>query len=315
MREINRRPDEPTDVTAPPKSDEARIEHAEVDRGGRSQVDEETLIRPVSGWLALDLRSVWKYRDLIALMVRRDFVAQYAQTILGPAWHIVQPVLTTIMFTLLFNKVARLPTDGLPPSVFYMSGVVAWSYFSTCIGRTSTTFSANAHVFGKVWFPRLVVPISTVLSSLIAFAMQAGVLMVMIAWMSAKGAPLELKSSVWVVPLLVLQMGLLGLGCGLILTSLTTRYRDLANLVTFGVQLWMYATPVVYPASRIPDDWKWLMLVNPMAPIVEGFRVAVFGVGTLSSREMLTSVVTTLSLLAVGIVLFHRVEKSFIDTV
>lgn len=274
-----------------------------------------TVIRPVSGWFDLNLRAIWRYRDLVYLMVRRDFVAQYAQTILGPLWFVVQPVLTTIMFSLVFGRVARLPTDGIPPTLFYMSGVVAWSYFSTCVTRTSSTFSSNAHIFGKVWFPRLVVPISVVTSALFALAIQLVLLAAMIGWNLASGGVLRSGSMLWLLPLLVAQMGLLGLGCGIVISSLTTRYRDLANLVTFGVQLWMYATPVVYPASRIPEKWSWLMLANPMAPIVEAFRLAVFGVGTVTATQVLTSAGVTAGILAGGVLLFSRVEKSFMDSV
>lgn len=274
-----------------------------------------TVIRPVSGWFDIDLRAVWRYRDLVYLMVRRDFVAQYAQTILGPLWFVIQPLLTTIMFTLVFGRVARLPTDGMPPMLFYMTGVVAWSYFATCLTRTSTTFTANAHIFGKVWFPRLVVPISVVISALFSFVIQLGLLTSFRAWELAHGSISRVGSMLWLLPLLVLQMGLLGLGFGIVISSLTTRYRDLANLVAFGVQLWMYASPVVYPASRIPEKWQWLMLANPMAPVIEAFRFALFGVGRVSAPEIGASVAITAAILAGGIVLFSRVEKSFMDTV
>jgi lipopolysaccharide transport system permease protein len=276
---------------------------------------DETVIEPASGWFDLDLPAVWRYRDLIYLMVRRDFVAQYAQTILGPAWFVIQPVLTTIMFTLVFGRVARLPTDGLPPSLFYMTGVVAWSYFATCVTRTSTTFTANAHIFGKVWFPRLVVPISIITSALFALAIQLGLLAAMVGWGLATGSLERVGAGLWILPLLVLQMGLLGLGVGILVSSLTTRYRDLANLVTFGVQLWMYASPVVYPASRIPEKWAWLMLANPMAPVVEGFRVAVLGVGSVTPVQVGASLAITAGILVGGMVLFSRVEKSFMDSV
>lgn len=275
----------------------------------------ETIIRPVSGWFDVDLKSIWRYRDLVYLMVRRDFVAQYAQTILGPLWFVVQPLLTTIMFTLVFGRVARLPTDGIPPTLFYMAGVVAWGYFSTCVTKTSTTFVANAHLFGKVWFPRLVVPISVVLSGLVALVIQIGLFSAMFGWRLATDDALSVGSRVWLVPLLVLQMGLLSLGCGIVISSLTTRYRDLANLVVFGVQLWMFATPVVYPASRIPENWIWLMFVNPMAPLVEALRLSVFGVGTVTGAQLCCSLGITLCLLAAGVVLFSRIEKSFMDSV
>jgi len=273
------------------------------------------VIRPTSGWFDLRLSELWRYRDLVYLMVRRDFVAQYAQTILGPLWFLIQPVLTTVMFVLVFNRVAKLPTDGIPAHLFYMAGVVAWSYFATCLTRTSTTFSANAHIFGKVWFPRLVVPVSVAISSLFAFMIQFALLLAMLGWEVIRTGTLRAGPGLLLVPLLVLQMGLLGLGCGIVISSLTTRYRDLANLVAFGVQLWMFATPVVYPASRVPARWEWLQMVNPMAPVVESFRFLILGAGTVTAAQILTSALTTLAVLGGGVVLFSRIEKSFMDTV
>jgi len=277
--------------------------------------DSTTLIRPSSGGLDLRLGELWRYRDLVYLLVRRDFVAQYAQTILGPLWFLIQPVLTTIMFTLVFNRVARLPTDGAPAHLFYMAGIVAWSYFATCLNRTSTTFTANAHIFGKVWFPRLVMPLSVVLSNLFAFVIQFALLITLVGVAAARGGATPPGATLLFLPLLVLQMGLLGLGCGILISSLTTRYRDLINLVAFGVQLWMFATPVVYPASRIPDRWSWLLLANPMAPVVESFRKIVLGVGTVTPGQIAVSSGLTLLLLGAGAILFTRIEKSFMDTV
>jgi len=274
-----------------------------------------TVIRPASGWFDLHLGELWRYRDLIYLLVRRDFVAQYAQTILGPLWFLIQPVLTTVMFVLVFNRVAKLPTDGIPAHLFYMAGVVAWSYFSTCLTRTSTTFSANAHIFGKVWFPRLVVPVSVAISSLFAFMIQFALLSALLGFEAIRSGSMTAGPGLLLVPLLVLQMGALGLGCGIVVSSLTTKYRDLANLVAFGVQLWMFATPVVYPASRVPERWEWLLLANPMAPVVESFRFLVLGAGTVNATQILTGALITLVVLGGGVVLFSRVEKSFMDTV
>lgn len=275
----------------------------------------ETVIRPASGWFDLHLGELWRYRDLIYLMVRRDFVAQYAQTILGPLWFLIQPVLTTAMFVLVFNRVAQLPTDGVPPYLFYMAGSVAWGYFATCVTRTSTTFAANAHLFGKVWFPRLVVPISVAVSSLFAFVIQLALLLVLIGIEALRGGPLPLGPGLLALPLVVLQMGLLGIGCGIVISSLTTKYRDLVNLVAFGVQLWMFATPVVYPASKIPERWAWLLAVNPMAPMVESFRILLLGAGTVTAGQIAAGIAITLLILATGVVLFSRIEKSFMDTV
>ncbi len=274
-----------------------------------------TVIRSATGWLDLHLGELWRYRDLVYLLVRRDFVAQYAQTILGPLWFLIQPVLTVLMFILVFNRVARLPTDGVPPHLFYMAGVVVWGYFATCLTRTSATFSANAHIFGKVWFPRLVVPIAIVLSSLFSFAIQFMLLLAMIGWEAIHAGSSGLGLRVLLVPLLVVQVGVFGLGCGIIVSSLTTRFRDLANLVTFGVQLWMFATPVVYPASRLPERWEWLMVANPMAPVVETFRFLVLGAGESSAFQLAAGAAWTLAALCVGVVLFGRIEKSFMDSV
>jgi lipopolysaccharide transport system permease protein len=274
-----------------------------------------TVFGPVSGWFDLHLRELWRYRDLVWLFVRRDFVTQYSQTILGPLWFLLQPVLTTLMFTLVFGRVARLPTDGVPPSLFYMAGVVAWGYFSSCVSRTSSTFVANAHLFGKVWFPRLAVPVSVVISGLVGLAIQLALLAAMVGWAVARG---QVPAPGWglaLVPLLVAQMALLALGFGFVVSSVTTRYRDLTHLVAFGVQLWMFATPVVYPASRIPERWAWLVGVNPMAPTIEAFRLLVLGVGTVDASQLAASAAITLAVLAAGVVLFSRVEKSFMDTV
>lgn len=282
-------------------------------KGG--QEDTETVIRADGGWFDLDLGAVWRYRDLIGLMVRRDFVAQYAQTALGPLWVVLQPLLTTLAFTLVFGRVAGLPTDGVPPTLFYMTGVVGWSYFASCITRTATTFTSNAHIFGKVWFPRLVVPVSTVISALVSLGIQLGLLAVLAGWEAAGGRFVPTVRCLWALPLLVLQMGVLGMGFGIVVSSLTIRYRDLANLVAFGVQLWMYASPVVYPASRIPERWQWIMFVNPVASVIEAFRLSVLGTGSLTAAQVLVSGGTTLLVFGAGVLLFSRVEKSFMDTV
>jgi lipopolysaccharide transport system permease protein len=223
--------------------------------------------------------------------------------------------MTTLIFTLIFSNVAKISTDGLPPIMFYLSGVVAWRYFADCLSKTSNTFVGNAHIFGKVYFPRLTVPLSVVLSNLIAFAIQLLLFAGFWVYFYAKGTAIQLQPAALLLPLLVLQMAALGLGCGIIVSSLTTKYRDLTQLVGFGVQLWMYATPVVYPSSIIPEKYQWLMALNPMAPIIEAFRYALLGVGTVDVGSIATSAVTTLVLLFVGVVLFSRIEKSFMDTV
>lgn len=273
------------------------------------------IIKPVSGWFDLHLSALWRYRDLVFLFVRRDFVSVYKQTILGPLWSLIQPLFTTLVFTVIFGKVAKLPTDGVPPMIFYMSGIVVWRYFADCLTKTSNTFVGNAGIFGKVWFPRLTVPISVVISNLISFCIQFALFFCFWVFFVMKGSSISPKPFILLLPFLVIQMAALGLGFGIIVSSLTTKYRDLAQLIGFGMQLWMYATPIVYPVSLIPEEWQWLMALNPMASIIEAFRYAFLGAGTIHFWQMGLSLVTTIIVLCIGIILFSRVEKSFMDTV
>ncbi|MFI5295198.1 MAG: ABC transporter permease [Thermodesulfovibrionales bacterium] len=274
-----------------------------------------SIIRPVSGWFDIHLSELWRYRDLIMLFVRRDFVAVYKQTVLGPLWFLIQPLFTTVVFTIIFGRIAKIPTDGLPQPLFYLSGVVAWNYFAGCLNSTSNTFAGNAGIFGKVWFPRLTVPISVVITNLITFAVQSLLFLGLYFFFLVRGAAIAPKPALCLLPLLILQMAALGLGFGIIISSLTTKYRDLTYLVGFGVQLWMYATPVVYPLSRVPERWQWIIAMNPMAAVIEVFRYAFLGAGTVHLWQMGLSVVTTVLVLILGIILFSRVEKSFMDTV
>lgn len=274
-----------------------------------------SVIKPVSGWFDIHLTELWRYRDLIMLFVRRDFVAVYKQTVLGPLWFLIQPLFTTLVFTVIFGRVAKISTDGLPQVLFYMSGIVAWRYFADCLTKTSGTFVTNAGIFGKVWFPRLAVPISVVISNLITFAIQFLLFMGFWIYFLINGSTINPQLSILLLPLLILQMAALGLGFGIIVSSLTTKYRDLTHLVTFGVQLWMYATPIVYPTSQIPEKWQWVIALNPMAPIIEAFRYAFLGAGTVHPWQMGLSIGTTLLILTIGIILFSRIEKSFMDTV
>ena len=273
------------------------------------------IIRPRTGWLDLRLADLWLYRDLVMLFVRRDFVSQYKQTILGPLWFILQPLLTTLTFTVIFGNIAQLSTDGLPKVLFYLSGVTPWNYFSDCLTKTSETFNANAAIFGKVYFPRLAVPLSIVISNLIRFAVQFVLLAGFYCFFLIHGAALRLTAGILLLPLLVLLMGALGLGAGIIVSSLTTRYRDLRLLVQFGVQLLMYSTPVIYPLSKLPEQYRWIMLANPMTPIIETFRYALLGSGTFSWTYLGLSAAMCLLILICGILLFNRVERTFMDTV
>ena len=273
------------------------------------------IIRPKTGWFDLHLAELWRYRDLTTLFVWRDFVAQYKQTILGPLWHLLQPLFTTILFTLIFGRIAKLPTDNIPPMLFYMAGITAWTYFSECLNRTSTTFLTNASIFGKVYFPRLCVPLSVVISNLIKFAIQFALFLGFLAFFWMKGAPIHPNISILLTPILLLMMAALGLGTGIIVSALTTKYRDLQVLVTFGVQLAMYATPVIYPLSMFPNSARWIIVVNPMAPIIEAFRYAFLGQGLFSWGYLGISAAIIAAILFIGIVLFNHVERTFMDTV
>lgn len=275
----------------------------------------DLVIEPPKGWLDLHLRDLWRYRDLMGLFVRRDFVASYKQTILGPLWHLIQPLLTTLMFTVVFGRIAGLPTDGVPKFVFYMAGTTIWGYFANCLTRTSNTFIANAGIFGKVYFPRMVVPVSVVASQLIGFAIQFGFFLVFYGLFWARGALLQPNWAVALLPFLLLLMAGMGLGFGVIISSMTTKYRDLQVLVGFGVQLWMYATPVIYPLSTMSEKYRWIIVANPMSAIVETFRFGFFGTGVFSWVYLGYSAAFTVLLLLAGMAVFNRVERTFMDTV
>src|SRR6478672_4022675 len=276
----------------------------------------DLIIQPKTGWLDLHLADLWRYRDLTILFVWRDFVAQYKQTILGPLWHILQPLITTLVFTIIFGKMAKLSTDDLPPLLFYMAGVTCWSYFADCVNRTSATFISNAGIFGKVYFPRLSVPVSIVISGVIRFAIQFALFLAFLIFYWMQDAGVHPNADIALTPLLLLLMAGLSLGGGIIVSALTTRYRDFQQLVGFGIQLMMYATPVVYPLSMIGGgSFRWLILANPMTPIVETFRYAYLGSGTFDGMYLCYSAGFTLAVLLVGIVLFNHVERTFMDTV
>lgn len=274
-----------------------------------------TVIKPKSGWFDINIRELWQYRDLIMLLVRRTFVAQYKQTILGPAWAVIQPLFTTVIFTIVFGNLAGLAPGGVPTFLFYLAGSVAWGYFSGCLTATSSTFTANAGIMGKVYFPRLVMPVTTVISQLISFAIQFAFFLIFFFWYWGRGAGVQPNAFVLLTPLLVLQMACLGLGFGIIVSALTTKYRDLSMLVGFGVQIWMYLTPVAYDIGIIPDKLMGLYMLNPVTPIITIFRYAFLGVGSFELGYYLISWAVTLVVLVIGVVLFSRVEKTFMDTV
>ncbi len=274
-----------------------------------------TIISPRRGWLDINLRELWHYSDLILLFVRRDFVAIYKQTILGPLWFLLQPLFSTVVFTIVFGKIANIPTDGLPQPLFYMTGIVAWNYFANCLTATSNTFVVNAGIFGKVYFPRLTVPISVVITNLMTFVIQFSIFLCFLFFFYLKGVSLKPNLFILLTPYLIIQMGILGLGFGMMISSLTTKYRDLTFAVTFGTQLWMYATPIVYPMSQIPERWQWLFALNPMAAIIEAFRHAFLGAGAINPLFLCISLAVTLVVFGIGILLFRRIEKTFMDTI
>ncbi|MCB1224365.1 MAG: ABC transporter permease [Verrucomicrobiales bacterium] len=277
----------------------------------------DMMIEPRAGWFELHLSDLWRYRDLLWMFVRRDFVAVYKQTILGPLWFFIQPLLITLVFTVIFSGVAKLPTDGAPPLLFYLAGTTPWNYFATCLTKTSTTFKDNANLFGKVYFPRLVTPLSIVISTLIQFVIQFATLVIALGWYLAKGAELHpnFAGILLGTPLLILMLGAQGLGFGIIISALTTKYRDLAFVVGFGVQLAMYATPVVYPLSMVSEKYRAWLELNPMTAIIEAFRAFYLGAGTFSWSMLGWSAGVTATVLLIGIVIFNRVEKTFMDTV
>ena len=277
--------------------------------------DEITYVSSKQKWFSVNLKEIWKYRDLIILFVKRDLTTNYKQTVLGPLWIIINPLLSTTVFTVIFGVIAGIPTDGTPQFLFYMSGNILWNFFSSCLNRASGTFLGNARLFGKVYFPRLVMPISGILYNLINFMLQTAVYVILVIVYSLIGANVHPNLLIILAPFLVLQTALLGTGMGLIISSITTKYRDLNVLVSFGMSLLMYITPVVYPISRVPENFRWLMLLNPVAPIVETYRCAFLGSGSFEWQFLLISLAVTLALLFWGVIVFNKVEKNFIDTV
>lgn len=273
-----------------------------------------TIIKPKNKLLDLKLGELWQYRDLIVMFVKRDFKTMYKQTILGPLWIIINPILTTLMQVFIFGNLANMSTDGMPHIVFYMAGNTIWLYFSGCLNNTANTFVRNANVFGKVYFPRLVTPISIVVSGLISFAVQFGIFFIFVVWFWVKGiiAP---NITVILLPVYILMLAMLSMGCGVIISALTTKYRDLSILVTFGIQLWMYGSAIIFPISSIPEKWGTLLMLNPIVPIVEAFRYAFTGKGIFSVQYLGIAMTITLILLLIGCVMFNKVERTFMDTV
>lgn len=278
----------------------------------------EFIIQPTSAWFRIPWRELLHYRDLLFLLVRRDFVARYKQTILGPLWFVIQPLATTLVFTVVFGKIAKIPTDHLPPLLFYMCGMLAWQYFAQCMQGTSGTFINNANLFGKVYFPRLVVPLSVIISNLAAFVIQLATFLcfwLFFKFCTGSGKLFGMTPWLLALPVLLLQTAAIGLGVGLWMSALTAKYRDFVLVSGFLTQLWLYATPVVYPLSAVSEKWRWVSAINPMSGIVETYRYAFLGAGTVNPFYLGISVVTTVLLLVTGLLVFSRTERTFIDTV
>ncbi|TCC92250.1 ABC transporter permease [Pedobacter frigiditerrae] len=284
-----------------------------------SNQDQSWTIESKSSLFDLKFNEVWAYRDLLLLLVRRDFVSFYKQTMLGPLWFFIQPLFTTIIFTFIFGNLAGISTDGLPKPLFYMAGITAWNYFADCLTKTSTVFKDNANIFGKVYFPRLIMPLSIVVSNLVRFGVQMILFLLMMAYYHfVIGASFNITWAITLFPVIVILMALLGLGAGMIISAMTTKYRDLAFLVTFGVQLLMYATTVIYPLSTAIEkypDYAWVIEYNPMTPIIETFRYGFLGEGSFSWQGLTYVTLVTFVLLIFGIVIFNKVERNFVDTV
>ena len=275
------------------------------------------IIKPKSGLFEFNFKEIYQYRDLLFMFVKRDIVVVYKQTILGPLWFFVQPVMTTIIYTFIFSNIAKIPIEGSSPTLFYLSGIIMWNYFADCFNQTSDTFSQNANIFGKVYFPRLIIPISKILSGLIKYFIQFLLFLSIYIYVlvTVKENSLYPNYFIFLFPVLLAIMAFMGLGFGLIFTSLTTKYRDLKFLIQFGVQLLMYATPIIYSLSQIPVEYKFWIQINPLSHIIEAFKFGFIGVGEISLSGLLYSFVFTIIVLFIGILIFNRNEKTFMDTV
>lgn len=294
------------------------IEEAPAAAGDDAPAHPELVIRPGGDWFDLDLADIWRHRDLLVILVEREFISKYRQTILGPAWFVLQPLLMTLVFAVIFNGVAHIPTDGAPPMLFYLAGLLGWNYFAQTFQTTASTFVANAGLFGKVYFPRLVVPLSTVIANFLAFGLQLATLIAVWAYfkfLTPAGGHFGLDPSLVWFPAIVLQLAALSLGAGLWLSALTTKYRDLNFLIPFLIQIWLFATPVIYPLSRVPERWRWVAALNPMSVPTEAMKRMLLGVGGVTAPFVAISAGVTLVLLLSGLALFSRVEKTFVDTI
>lgn len=280
--------------------------------------DWDLIIKGKTSLFDVRFKDLWHYRDLLLLFVKRDFVSFYKQTVLGPLWFFIQPIFTTIVFSFVFGKLAGIGTEGIPQYLFFLSGITAWNYFSDCLTKTSTVFRDNVNIFGKVYFPRLIMPLSIIVSNLVRFAVQLLLLLFMMGYFylnPVKGTSFSFSNGIFLFPVIVLLMALLGLGIGLIITAITTKYKDLTFLVTFGVQLMMYGTTVIYPLSEVPTEYRKFIELNPMTGIIEAFRYAFLGKGEFTLWSIGYSTCVTLVLLTLGILIFNKTEKNFVDTI
>lgn len=278
----------------------------------------DLIIQNKSSLFRLDLHEVWRYRDLLRMYVKRDIITFYKQTILGPMWFFIQPTMTTIMFMFVFGGIAGISTDGVPQAVFYLAGLVCWNYFADCLTKCSDTFNANQQIFGKVYFPRLIVPFSIVISNMVKMGIQLVLFLVVYAYYFIVLGTFEINWTIVLFPVLLLMLASLGLGFGLVISSLTTKYRDLRFLITFGVQLWMYATPVIYPLSVMKQNYPdkiWVIVANPLTAIIETFKYGFTGVGVFEWNYLLYSFVMSIAVLLLGIIVFNRVQKNFMDVI
>jgi lipopolysaccharide transport system permease protein len=274
-----------------------------------------TVITPHGSVFHVPWRELWEYRDLIYRFVHRDFVSRYKQTVLGSLWYVLQPLFTSLMFTLVFNKIAKISTGEIPPILFFLAGTVCWSYFQSCVTQTASTFTANAGIFDKVYFPRLAVPVSQLISNLIGFAMQMALFIALYIYYLTQGAGIEMGWRIVVLPVLLLQMAALGLGVGCLVSGLTTRFRDLQIMLGFFMQLWMYASCVAYPLSSVPENLRWIFSLNPMVFIIEAFRFAFMGQGTVYLWQICASMVVSLVVVFLGLALFNKMERTCVDMV
>jgi len=274
-----------------------------------------TIIKPKTKLLEVDFKEIWQYRDLYSMFVKRDIITSYKQTILGPLWFFIQPAITTVMYMVVFGGIAKIPTDGLPQPIFYLAGITLWQYFSACLNSTSNTFIANQGIFGKVYFPRIIVPLSTITSNLIRMFIQLSLFVIVYIYYVILGVHIVPNLYLLLFPILIIILAGLSLGFGIIISSMTTKYRDLNLLFGFIVQLWMYATPIIYPLSTMPPNRQWIMALNPVTSIIETFKYGTMGVGTFSWGMLGYSFLFMILLLSIGIVIFNKVQRSFMDTV